>query len=166
MNKMEKFQLVDLTQEKLAEVLDKTRWAADMQWQELLKLASVMKGYIVPEGCTLWGEADLERYMCIIAKGRVGVLKSDSKGKKGVIAELGAGQSLGEMSLLDHQPRSAEIVALTELKILVMPTHALDALRDKDPLVAYKFMLKLAQFLSYRLRKTSGELLDFLCFER
>ena len=78
MNKMEKFQLVDLTQEKLAEVLDKTRWAADMQWQELLKLASVMKGYIVPEGCTLWGEADLERYMCIISGGRVGVLQSDS----------------------------------------------------------------------------------------
>ena len=43
MNKMEKFQLVDLTQEKLAEVLDKTRWAADMQWQELLNLMKKLK---------------------------------------------------------------------------------------------------------------------------
>ena len=163
MDDKEMFQPVPMPREKLAEVLDKTRWASGFDWQEMLQLAGVMKAFTVVEGQSLWSEGDVERYMCIIANGTVDVLKTDLKGNTGVITQLSVGQSLGEMSLLDKEPRSAQIVASTDLKLLVLSLDGLNTLKAMSPLVAYKFLWKLAQLLSQRLRKTSGQLFDYLC---
>ena len=49
------------------------------------------------------------------------------------IASLGPGTMVGEMSLIDHKPRNATVVAETPMKLLAMDTKAFRALLDEMP---------------------------------
>ena len=153
-----------LTSDKLADALDKTQWATGFEWAEISQMAQSMRAYTISKGTVLWEEGDLEHYFCILMKGRVDILKSDMKGgEDGKIATLGRGQSLGEMCLIDREPRSAKAVAAEDLTLLMFNGADLNLLRDEHPLVAFKLLWKLSTMLSQRLRKTSGQLVDFLC---
>ena len=163
----EGFQPFMLSSAKLADALDKTRWASGFDWKEIVIMAQTMRAFQVQQGTVLWEEGDVEQYMGIIVRGTVNTLKSDHKdgkdSKDGKIATLGKGQSLGEMCLIDREPRSATAVAASDLVILLISVKDVHTLRDEHTLVGYKFLWKLAQMLSQRLRNTSGQLVDFLC---
>lgn len=153
-----------LSPEKMAEALDATQWATKFEWEEILAIAQVMRAFEVKQGVVLWEEGETDRYMGIIRKGRVVVIKSDKKKREdSEIATLGRGQSLGEMSIVDREPRSATVKVTEDLTLLMLTASDLEKLRDENPLVAYKLVWQLAQLLSQRLRKTSGQLIDFLC---
>lgn len=169
MSYKEGFQPFLLSSTKLAEALDKTRWASGFDWAEIVVMAQTMRAFQVAKGTTLWNEGASEQYMGIIVRGTVDILKSDHKDHKdpkdGKIATLGKGQSLGEMCLIDREPRSAKAVAASDLVMLLITVEDINTLRDEHTLVGYKVVWKLAQMLSQRLRKTSGRLVDFLCDE-
>ena len=156
-------------QQKLADALDRTQWATGFEWPEIVVMAQTMRAFQVAKGTVLWEEGDAEQYMGIIVRGTVDILKSDHKDSKegkdvfGKIATLGKGQSLGEMCLIDKEPRSARAIAASDLIILLITIEDINILRDQHTLVGYKVVWKLAQMLSQRLRKTSGQLVDFLC---
>lgn len=72
-----------------------------------------------------------------------------------VIAELGPGEVLGEISLLDSRPPIGTVTAQTENTILAV---SYDALRDKlraDPRFAGRFYRALGVFLAQRIRSTT-----------
>jgi len=163
MEAKEGMMLVTMASDRLADALDKTQWAKGFQWAEIVVIAQVMSVYTVKRDTVLWQEGHAEHYMGILAKGKVDILKSDHKGGDYTkIASISAGQSLGEMCLIDQEPRSAQAVAATDLVLLLLTGPNLTRLRDENPLIAYKLLWKLAQMLSQRLRKTSGQLIDFL----
>lgn len=153
-----------ISSSKLAEALDKTQWATGFEWAEIAQMASVMRAFTANAGTVLWEEGDTEHYMGLIVKGSVNILKSDHREDEQFkrMASLGRGQSLGEMCLIDREPRSARAVVATDLVLLVLSNNDLERLKNLNPLVAYKIIWKLAQMLSQRLRKTSGQLVDFL----
>lgn len=161
------FESLNLTAEALADLLDKTRWASsEFDWQDMLQMAKVTKAVKIKQDAVLWQEGDHERYMGIILKGGVTIQKLDTKtGEYNLLATLKMGQSLGEMSLIDKEPRSAKAIAATEVTMLVLNHENLEALKEEAPQVASKFIWKLAQLLSQRLRKTTGQLVDFLSVE-
>lgn len=64
------------------------------------------------------GEKSNALYVIISGKARV-VIISD-KGKEVVLATLGVGDCIGEMSLLDELPHSATVVADTQMDVLVL----------------------------------------------
>lgn len=59
-------------------------------------------------------------------------------------AALGPGDVVGEMSLLDHGPRSATVTARTDMHLLVLNSRDFSALIDQVPLVARRIMAALA----------------------
>lgn len=167
MNDKDGFEPFMLSSSKLADALDKTRWAAGFDWAEIIVMAQTMRAFQIKKGTVLWEEGDSEQYMGIIVRGSVHIMKSDHKdgknAKDGQIATLGKGQSLGEMCLIDREPRSATAIAASDLILLLITIADVNTLKEEHTLVGYKFVWKLAQMLSQRLRKTSGQLVDFLC---
>lgn len=154
--------VAQLSPEEIVEELKQTQWARDFNHEHLLPLAKKMKAYELDAGSVIFEEGDHEKYMAVISKGRVEITKTSSRKENSIIAILSPGQSLGEMCLVDGQPRSAKATAKTNTILLVLDQIDLEELQSKNPEIAVKIIWKLAQMLSQRLRKTSGQLIECL----
>ncbi len=74
------------------------------------------------------------------------------------IARLGAGDILGEMSLVEKRPPSVSVSALSPSRVLAVPQAALRARIESDTGFAARFYRALSVFLSDRLRSTVSQL--------
>ncbi len=146
----------DATQQ-VAEMLDATSWAKDFSWPQMLVLGRYFKPYAIQAGLLLFDEGSKGGSMGILIKGSINIYKADQR-----IATLNPGRTYGEMSLIDHQPRSAKAIANTDSELLIIDQLMFNRLSDDHPRLALRVVLKIAYFLSQNLRKTSGELSDLL----
>jgi CRP/FNR family transcriptional regulator, cyclic AMP receptor protein len=60
------------------------------------------------------------------------------------VAMLGPGQYFGEMALLDRGPRTATVVADTDMNLLVLGQREFSGLLDQVPAVCYKLLAAMA----------------------
>jgi CRP/FNR family transcriptional regulator, cyclic AMP receptor protein len=74
------------------------------------------------------------------------------------LAVLKEGAVLGEMSMLDGEPRFASCWALSEVDAAVLSRAAVGQLIALHPNVGAKLLVKLTQLLAQRLRNTSSQL--------
>lgn len=96
----------------------------------------------------------------IINKGSVEVFKKTPDNEPVTLAILGAGQIFGEMCLFDNAPRSASVVAMTEVELNIIEKE--DFLANlKDAPIQVKIIMEL---LLTRLRQTS-DLVAILKYE-
>ena len=147
---------------KRAEFLDSTKWGRDFEWHQLEALAAYLEPYEIPRGKILFKEGSREAYMALVTEGKVKIHKTGDSGKNRRIGVLGAGQAFGEMSLVDGYPRSATVVAMEPVTLLVLTRARFEELCTEAPQLAVKLMKKIAKLMSERLRQTSGILIDYL----
>lgn len=126
--------------------------------ENIQKLAGLLRIMTIREGEILFRAGDEGTALYIIQQGRIKISMSKMLDKL-TLAILGSGEFLGEMALLDGQPRSADAVALEETRLY--------ALNRKDFL---SFLMNnenavnnILNALSMRLRKTDN-LLAEMCF--
>jgi CRP/FNR family transcriptional regulator, cyclic AMP receptor protein len=143
-----------------AELLDATRWANDFSWSEIESLATHLHLVEKARGQVVCREGQADPSLYILVSGAVEVSKQDAGECEKLLARLGPGQTIGEMALLDGQPRSATAVAAEEVTLLVLHRTSLDRLVEEAPRLGVKLLWKLARFLSQRLRQTSGALAE------
>jgi CRP-like cAMP-binding protein len=67
-----------------------------------------------------------------------------------LLSKLGRGQFFGEMSLIDDEPRSADVIAVEPSRCLVLTPWGFEALVSNHPKIALKMLRELAR----RLRDT------------
>ncbi|HSS11462.1 MAG TPA: cyclic nucleotide-binding domain-containing protein [Acidimicrobiales bacterium] len=60
------------------------------------------------------------------------------------VAMLGPGQYFGEMALLDRGPRTATVVADTDMDLLVLGQREFSGLLDQVPALCYKLLAAMA----------------------
>ena len=84
----------------------------------------------------------------VVLDGKVQVMTQDGD----VLAEPGPGSVLGEMSLIDDRPRSAEVVCLSLTKVAKIPAKALRSYMNSNRDVGFIILANLARVLSGRLR--------------
>lgn len=94
--------------------------------------------------------------MYILVSGRVKVSIASPEGKELVLNYLEAPAHFGEMSLVDSQPRSADIIAVTDVEVFSIDARDLAAAFQLQPRLA----LSLIATLSRRLRQTISRLED------
>ena len=108
-------------------------------------------------GTAIIEESSEGNALYVITEGSVEVVKMLPKGPGGELriaklAELGQGDSFGEMELLDTMERSASVIAKDKTQCLVLTTGTFLKLYDVRP-EAYRIItLNLARELSRRLR--------------
>jgi CRP/FNR family cyclic AMP-dependent transcriptional regulator len=88
----------------------------------------------------------------VIEQGEAAVRAVDEHGKLVVIARVGAGEILGELALVDGHPRSADVVAVTEVRGYRIDRVEFDALRRAMHPAAFKMLRRIAITVSDRLR--------------
>ncbi len=89
-----------------------------------------------------------------LIEGQAGVFKTNkATGDLCEIANLRAGLSFGEMSLIDDAPRSATVQALTACKTFHLPRSAFVAFLQTNPKVKCEFYERCVAELAKRLRE-------------
>ena len=97
------------------------------------------------------------RDLLIVVSGRVRVTVYTASGRQVTFRDLAEGETVGEIAAVDGGPRSADVLALTEVLVAVMTPADLNALLRENPLVAERFTRHLAQLIR-RLTETVIEL--------
>jgi len=117
---------------------------------------------VIETGITLFREGEDGREMFVLLQGELEVLKRSHRGTDARVALLGPGDWVGDMSIVDIQPRSATVRALAPTRLLRVTAADLDNVYRND-LKAYSIViLNLARELSRRLRVTDGILADLI----
>lgn len=99
-------------------------------------------------GAAIMREGEKGDHLYCLAAGEVEVRRGER-----VLARLGAGQTLGEMELIDFQPRSATIIALVPCTLYGLALKDILALQRVDLPAFTLVVMNLARDLSRRLRK-------------
>lgn len=121
-------------------------------------------------GQLLIEEGEVSDWMMMLLRGTVDVRKrkvgaeadKEEPGDVTRLAVLKAGAALGEMSMLDGEPRYASCWALSEVEAAVLTRAAVGRLISAHPAVGAKLLVKLTQLLAQRLRNTSNQLVKAL----
>ncbi len=97
-------------------------------------------------GSTIFREGDEANELFVIKSGQVRVQIGNR-----TISELGAESIFGEMALIDSEPRSATVTAITDVELVPVSEKQFLFLVSQTPYFALKVMRVLAQ----RLRATN-----------
>ena len=123
-----------------------------MEYIELLEIKA---------GEVLFREGDEGDYVCFIVSGSIGVIKMTSwQNFTTVIAQLYEGSCIGEMSLIDHELRSATIRAHENTRLAILTKKAFEAMISSKPTLGVNILKGVAQILSDNLRATTDKLAD------
>lgn len=123
---------------------------SDIDW-----MIAVGKRKRMKAGSTLIVEGQKIDHVCIVLEGAFAVRVAALQNKE--VAQLRAGEIVGEMSFVDSRPPSASVVALEDSLVLSIPSSELTT-RLNDPNFAARFYRSLAVFLANRLRNTVTQL--------
>ncbi len=125
---------------------------------DLEDLASSAYTKRLSRGQVLFSAGEPSEHLYVVVTGRVKVLVSSERGDSLVLAMVGAGEALGELSVLDGHPRSAGAEALDDVELLCVPAAALRRLLERSPAVC----LAVAEELAARLRVLTGSAADLV----
>ena len=100
--------------------------------------------------------------MLMLIEGEVEVQKRDRSGSPQLIAVVEAGKTLGEMSMIDGEPRFATCLAPEVTLLAVLSRENLARIIVEQPMLGAKILMELVLMLSQRLRSTGTRLLEVL----
>jgi CRP/FNR family transcriptional regulator, cyclic AMP receptor protein len=129
---------------------------------EVRLLSHFMEMYRAAEGQEVIHEGDGGDFMLIVVEGRFEVRKQDRWNTPQRIAVVEPGRSLGEMSMIDGEPRFATCIALEPTLVAVLGRESLARIIVEQPLIGAKILMELVLMLSQRLRATSSRLMELL----
>lgn len=107
---------------------------------EIEMIASTIKVHTFEPGSYLFVENGHSSDCFILVQGHVRVTSRNLVGQSLTLAELGAGEIVGEMGLIRRVPRSASIVALDQVVALRLDYTLFERLAEQSPLF-YQSML-------------------------
>ncbi len=102
-----------------------------------------------PEGKTIFHEGMLGSNLFIVLKGEVGIFH-----KHELIARCKVGDAFGEMSVLNHEPRTATAAATTEARCFTLDEKELNEILERR--IANKLLLNIIHVISERLEKANA----------
>jgi len=121
---------------------------SDTELDELLGATSSRR---VARGEVLFRKGDPGRQLYGVVEGRLRIYATGPDGKEMVFHIADPGDVIGEIALLDSNPRSANVVALEAAELLTLDRRDFLPFLDRHPRVA----VRLAELLAARVRRLS-----------
>lgn len=125
--------------------------------REIRLLASIVHRRDYKMGEYIFYQGDPGLGMYVIEEGEVIIRYTDVDGNQKDIALLKEGDFFGEIALIDESPRSASAICKTDCKIIGFFRPDLFEIIEKDPRLGVKIVLKIAEMIAERLRRTNQE---------
>src|SRR3712207_587709 len=110
--------------------------------KDLQRIARASDEIDVQAGRVLVDQGRAGHEFFLIIDGTATVKRNDRK-----VTTLGPGQYFGELSLLDRGPRSATVVAETDMRVLVLGQREFAGVLDDVPEMAHKLLGSMARRL-------------------
>jgi len=126
--------------------------------QDQAELRSLMAETTLRRGETLFNEGDPGDRLYIVLDGKVKLGHTASDGRENLLAVLGPGELLGELTLFDPGPRSTTATAVAPTRLLALEHDTLMDFAQSRPALSRHMLKALAQ----RLRRTNESLADLV----
>ncbi|EDP75610.1 Crp/Fnr family transcriptional regulator [Hydrogenivirga sp. 128-5-R1-1] len=144
---------------KLVDFLKRSVLFQNLPESDLRKISLKFKFIDLPMGEVLFYEKDESSDMYLVIEGKVRASLFDEHGNELVLAELGPGEFLGEMSMIDGLPRSATVIAEEPTKLAVLSREAFLKILRENP----DMSVNVIRALVARLRRTD-DMVEALAF--
>jgi CRP/FNR family cyclic AMP-dependent transcriptional regulator len=148
--------------QQIFDMIGHSKFFADFTRDDVQRLTAFMQIYRAEAAQMMIREGDVDDYMLLIIQGKVDIVKIDSHGKLQPMTTVGPGATLGEMSMIDGEPRFATCVALEPTTFAVISRDSMVQIILEEPGLGAKVLVKLVTLLSQRLRQTSSNLLHYM----
>jgi CRP-like cAMP-binding protein len=141
-----------------AEELGRISLFAGLDQSELAAIAHNAFVRRLARGQILFSEGEPSDHLFFVRSGRLRVLVASSHGEELVLSVLGPGAALGELSVLDREPRSATVEALEPAELIAVPGDDARTLLETSP----KALRAVAVALAAGMRRLSGTAADLV----
>jgi CRP/FNR family cyclic AMP-dependent transcriptional regulator len=140
-----------LTRDQIAEMIAQTRLFTGVDSPGLERIAARMTELDVPAGRVIVRQGEIGTGFFIVVSGLVRVVRDGE-----LLAELGPGAFFGELSVIDREPRVAQVISSAPTTCLALASWDFEAIIGEQPSVAMAILRELAG----RLRELTRELSD------
>lgn len=138
---------------------------AGMDDLQILSFAKYLESVTVRQFATVVSEAEEGDGMYLILEGELRT-RSAKDGREVILSTMGPGEFFGEMALLDHGLRSADVVANKDSVLLKISSKAFDRIVREAPALATPFLCALNKTEVARLRQLTAKYEASLNFSR
>ncbi len=121
---------------------------------QLARFADVTREKTFPRGSVIVFEQDPGDSLYVVRSGRVKVVLLGEDGREVILGILEVGEYFGELSLIDEQPRSANVIAMEDASLIILRREDFRKRVEETPTVAWALL----QGLSRRLRQADSKI--------
>lgn len=125
---------------------------AGLSDESLMKLVEGSRSRSFPAGQVIWSEGDPGDALLILVSGQLRISRIEADGRESVLSVVEPPAVIGELALLDSQPRDATVVAQRDVTVRLLPRQAFRELIAKEPAAIYGLLKTLATMV-----RTSNE---------
>ena len=143
-------------------LVGRSQFFAEFSREDVSVLAGYMNVYRAQPGETVIRESDGGDFMLLVIEGAVDIFKRGMSGEQQHMTNVGPGMTLGEMSMIDGEPRFATCVATETTMLALLHREDMAKIILDHPSLGSKILVKLVSMLSARLRQTSARLLQYM----
>lgn len=140
--------------QELAPALGEFEIFSALSQQSLSALSTMAGRKSWAAGTTIFLRGDQGDYLLALTAGRVRLSLASPTGRELVLRHVGPGEIIGELALIDGEPRSADAVAVEQTTAIVVPRARFQAAADTDPALA----MSVARYLASLLRNTNYQM--------
>jgi signal transduction histidine kinase len=155
----------NIQEKEVGRILKSVYFFQDLQDSEIEALSKVCERKQYKQGEIVFQEESKADYFFIIIRGTVEVWKDYFEPQPDLLAVHAEGHLFGEMALVDDLPRSATVVAKTDLEVLRIFRDAFHAILERNGRVAISILKSLSamirksnEYFVYGLRQRNVEL--------
>ena len=146
--------------DRVSGILDRIELFEGFDQEDVAYMCAHMSCYRAPAAAPIIVEGDAGDFLVLVISGIVGINKRDAEGHDKAVSAVGPGKTLGEMSLIDGQPRFASCVAIEDTEFAVLDRESLSRIIADNPQLGIKILIEMVQLLSQRLRAATAKLAD------
>lgn len=106
---------------------------------QLDRVAGLAETVEATPGAVLIDQGRVGTEVFVVLEGQAAVYVGDD-----TVATIGPGSMVGEMALIEHRPRSASVIAETEMQLVAFDLHAFSTLLEEMPGVHSRVLETLA----------------------
>lgn len=147
---------------RIDEIIDRIHLFSGFSRDDVARLASHMECFRAAAGKEIIREGEPGDFMLLLLDGRIEISKIGKSGLPQRIGVVSPGKTLGEMSLIDGEPRFASCVALETTTFAALDRAALGRILTGDPHLGIKILMQMLMLLNQRLRDVGNRLVQKL----